>query len=252
MKVTVLFKNQLRQIDFLKPLHISLPVQFEERGVNAFYLDEPVFAPFRAGNFVGSVTEGGACNCEVITLSPHGNGTHTECIGHISRERITIHDSLKEYNFFARLITVVPESINDDNIITKEILVKAFKNNPLLKESTALIIRTNPNELLKTSRKYSGTNPIYIEPKAMAEIVALGVEHLLVDFPSVDREEDSGLLKSHHIFWQYPAAPRMQATITELIYVPDEIPDGDYFLQMQIAPLESDASPSKPVLYEIV
>jgi kynurenine formamidase len=252
MQARILFNNQEKMIDFLKPLNISLPVKYENSGVNAFYLDEPVFTPFRMGNFVGSVSEGGACNCEVVTLSPHGNGTHTECIGHISKERITINDSLKECNLFARLVSITPEIQADDRVITAETLLKAFKNSPLLKDCTALIIRTLPNNLLKASKKYSGTNPVYITSEAMTEILRLGIEHLLVDFPSVDREEDGGFLKAHHIFWQYPDAPRMNATITELIYVPDEISDGEYFLQMQIAPLESDASPSKPLLYEMI
>ena len=46
-------------------------------------------------------------------------------------------------------------------------------------------------------------------------------------------------------------AGRDECTITELIYVPNEIKDGLYLLQIQIASLEIDASPSKPVLYEI-
>ncbi|HYF04323.1 MAG TPA: cyclase family protein [Patescibacteria group bacterium] len=252
MKATVLFKNIQREIDLLKPIDISLPVRNSAAGVNAFYLAEPTFEPFRMGSFVGSVSEGGACNCETITLSPHGNGTHTECIGHISRERITIYDSLKEFHFFARLITIYPEVSGADSIITKESLIESFKNRPFLKECRALIIRTLPNEPFKKSKKYSGTNPIYISPDAMKEILSFGVEHLLVDFPSVDREEDGGLLQSHHIFWQYPETPRSTATITELIYVPDNIDDGEYLLNLQISSLESDASPSKPVLYEIV
>ena len=41
----------------------------------------------------------------------------------------------------------------------------------------------------------------------------------------------------------------MGATITELIRVPVELPDGLYYLNLMIAPLQSDTSPSKPVLY---
>ena len=75
------------------------------------------------------------------------------------------------------------------------------------------------------------------------------VQHLLLDLPSVDREEDAGQLLAHHAFWQYPAQPRREATITELIFVPDEVADGLYLLNIQITSLELDASPSKPVLY---
>ena len=79
-----------------------------------------------------------------------------------------------------------------------------------------------------------------------------GVNHLLLDLPSVDREDDGGKLLAHHAFWKYPQATRRQATITELIFVPDSIVDGTYLLNLQIASFENDASPSKPVLYKIV
>ena len=69
--------------------------------------------------------------------------------------------------------------------------------------------------------------------------------------PSVDRERDQGKLLSHNAFWNTKSKMRLDATITELIYVPNRITDGTYFLNIQIAPFENDASPSKPVLYEI-
>ena len=78
-----------------------------------------------------------------------------------------------------------------------------------------------------------------------------GVKHLLLDLPSVDREEDGGALLGHKAFWQYPENARNNCTITELIYVPDRILDGDYLLNLQIASLELDVSPSKPLLYVI-
>jgi hypothetical protein len=44
----------------------------------------------------------------------------------------------------------------------------------------------------------------------------------------------------------------MDATITEMIFVDDSIADGLYLINMQIASFESDASPSKPVLYKLI
>ncbi len=44
----------------------------------------------QAGEFLGDTRSGGSCNAEVLTLTPHCNGTHTECIGHITDERITL------------------------------------------------------------------------------------------------------------------------------------------------------------------
>ena len=75
--------------------------------------------------------------------------------------------------------------------------------------------------------------------------------HLLIDMPSIDRESDEGKLEAHHAFWNYPANTQLHKTITEFIYVPNEINDGTYILNLQIAPFENDASPSKPVLYKV-
>jgi hypothetical protein len=77
------------------------------------------------------------------------------------------------------------------------------------------------------------------------------VEHLLIDMPSIDREMDEGKLLAHHAFWQYPENTQFHKTITEFIYVNNEIIDGTYLLNLQIASFENDASPSKPVLYKI-
>jgi hypothetical protein len=83
-------------------------------------------------------------------------------------------------------------------------------------------------------------------------MVQKGIKHLLIDQPSVDREEDGGELKSHKAFWNFDGKLRKDCTITELIYVPNSIEDGTYFLNLQIAPFENDATPSKPILYKII
>ena len=82
-------------------------------------------------------------------------------------------------------------------------------------------------------------------------MVEQGVRHLLVDLPSVDREEDGGKLLAHKAFWQYPDNIRENCTITELIYADNIIKDGLYLLNIQIASFEIDVSPSKPVLYAL-
>lgn len=75
--------------------------------------------------------------------------------------------------------------------------------------------------------------------------------------PSVDKEHDEGKLLAHKAFWNVKdtlnlnSDARLSATITEMIYVPDEIEDGNYILNLQIASFENDASPSKPILYKI-
>ena len=115
----------------------------------------------------------------------------------------------------------------------------------------ALIIRTKPNDHSKCTRQYSGTNFPYLTIGAMQRIVDAGVQHLLIDLPSVDREEDGGALAAHHLFWNVPAEPNFQKTITELIYVPNEISDGNYILNLQVSNFANDAAPSRPMLFDL-
>lgn len=246
MKINVQHKNASYEVDLGLPLDISIPLVGGEDNVNAYYIDNPVYEVFAAGGFVGSVAQGGACNCENIHFNPHGNGTHTECVGHVSAERISINSCLKQFHHFAKLITVEPYELdNGDEIIrTQDLPSSVFDDH-----TNALIIRSFPNKEDKLNANYSGSNPVYLDPDLCLTLRNAGIEHLLVDFPSVDKEDDGGLLLAHKNFWNYPEQPRMSATITEMVYVPNSIPDGLYLLNIQIASFESDASPSKPTLY---
>ena len=231
-----------------EPLDISLPLFSGVNNPNAFHIANPKFEPIKVGTFVGSVQEGGACNCENLFLNAHGNGTHTECVGHISKERITINQTLKQFFAIAQVISVSPTTIeNGDLLVTLKSIETQFDS-----KAEAIIIRTLPNNLSKKTNQYSGNNPTYLEPTLGEFLANNNIKHLLVDLPSVDREEDGGALSTHHAFWQYPSNTRMEATITELIFVDDSVADGLYLLNLQIASFESDASPSKPVLYKLI
>jgi arylformamidase len=97
--------------------------------------------------------------------------------------------------------------------------------------------------------------PSFFSIDAMAYIVSLGVKHLLVDIPSVDRLFDDGHLCSHNIFWETKSKefnPKTQnKTITEMIFASEIIKDGSYLLNLQIPAFVSDAAPSRPILYKI-
>ena len=243
------YLNHSYKINLAAPIDISLPMYDRTGNVNAFHIPEPQFRPIVVGNYTGSVALGAGSNCEVLTLSPHGNGTHTECIGHITKERHTINQCLKQFWFVAELISVEPfKMVNDDTIILKETIAEKMR----AKNAEALIIRTLPNIDTKASKNYSGKNPTYLHWNAAKYIRELGIKHLLIDLPSIDREEDGGEMLAHKSFWNYPDSPALWQTITELIYVPNHIEDGIYLLNLQIAPLETDASPAKPILYKIL
>jgi kynurenine formamidase len=148
----------------------------------------------------------------------------------------------------AEVISVVPETIGQDLIISAT-QIKALLNG---KRPEAIVIRTLPNTSAKQSQQYSHTNWPYLHESGATYLRELGVQHLLIDLPSVDKEKDEGKLLAHRAFWNYPEGPRYEATITEFIYVPNEIEDGTYLLNLQPAPFHNDASPCKPVLYQIL
>ncbi|MBL7884830.1 MAG: cyclase family protein [Bacteroidia bacterium] len=234
--------------DLSKPIDISIPLRTGEENVNAWYVQPMIIEPVKSGDWVGDVKQGGSVNFRNIFFNPHGNGTHTECVGHISKEDYSINQCLKKFFFIAELITILPDELeNGDKIITKKHIENCIEN----KRPEALIIRTLDNHISKINKHYSNTNPAYLSEEAAKYIDSLNVDHLLIDLPSVDREEDGGKLLAHHAFWQYPHNTKLERTITEMIYVPNTIFDGTYLLNIQIASFENDASPSKPVLYQL-
>lgn len=245
-------------IETNQAIDISIPLSAKEKTVSAWYCDPIKIEAVKTKNFIGDVNLGGSVNFRNISLNPHGNGTHTECVGHISKEFISLNNCLKEFHFFAVVISVSPSIIinqldgKEDAII--EVHHLQSKLNNLVKNSAsieAIIIRTLPNETEKKQKNYSNSNPAFISKESVVYLNEIGINHLLIDTPSVDREVDNGILAAHHAFWNYPEDPYLNKTITEMIYVPNEVEDGVYLLNLQITSLENDASPSKPVLYRI-
>lgn len=249
MRIEITFEGRHYQSDLHQPLDISMPLREGFDTVNCFYAPPMEAIPVIAGGFIGSTAQGGPVNFLNVRLNPHGNGTHTECVGHIAKEKFTINQCLREFHFPARLITLYPTRIDSgDRVILKEQLMEILGPAAL---PPAVVIRTQPNDELKLRTNYSGANPPYFHHEGISWLVHQGVQHLLTDLPSVDREEDGGQLLAHRAYWQYPHAVRTECTITELIYVNNSIPDGLYLLNLQIASFEIDASPSKPVLYRL-
>ena len=246
MEVHLKIAGQAMLAHLDQPLDISIPLRFDGVGPNCFYAPLAESSPVVAGDFVGSTEQGGLLNFKNVKINPHGNGTHTECVGHIAREPYYLSDCLQQFHFSARLITIYPrKQENGDRLIERAQLAEVLRPG----EVQAGVLRTMPNDTQKQTRNYSGTNPPYLAAAAAQLLVDYGVEHLLLDLPSVDREQDGGALSAHRAFWQYPYEVREQATITEMIYVADSIKDGLYLLQHQITSMVLDASPSKPVLY---
>jgi len=237
---------------------ISIPLRFNAAQPTFFGAAAASEQPLAGGSFIGDVRQGGSCNCSIHTFVPHCNGTHTECVGHITRERMSVRNLAVHHLSAALLITVEPQpsrDIDGDRVITLHGLQSAVGSRRLA-DHHALVVRTLPNDESKLTRNYdSDPPPPYFTTEAMTWIVEQGIETLVVDLPSIDRAQDGGRLAAHRIFWGVPQggssgalATRAHATITEMAFIPNTVADGPYLLNLQVPPFMSDAAPSRPIL----
>jgi arylformamidase len=248
LHTSVVIGDKRYKANLLEPIDISIPLRSGPNNIHAWYVGDAEFKAVENENWIGDVSRGGAVNFRDIYFNPHGHGTHTECVGHISKEDYTINQCLKQFFFPAQVVTITPENREQDQVIT----AKQISNIQWSDNVQALIIRTLPNNTSKLNRQYSSSNPPYIDAEAVQLIIQAGINHLLVDLPSIDKEHDEGKLAGHHLFWNYPESAALHRTITEFVFVPNEVIDGLYLLNLQISPFENDAAPSKPVLFKLV
>jgi hypothetical protein len=126
--------------------------------------------------------------------------------------------------------------------------------------SRALCIRTLPNQDSKHSRDYTKDRACFLSVEAATHISEQWrITHTLVDLPSVDRDSDGGKLLAHRALLDLPTEGSISAdealkshrTITELSFFPDSLPDGLYMLQLHVPNIETDAVPSRPILFPV-
>lgn len=269
MKIILKFDDQAYEIDPHEFFNISIALNFNGAQPNAYGAEKAVSTPCRAGELVGDTRLGGSCNFEQYTFIPHCSGTHTESIGHITHDRISVHESLKDAFIPSTLISVAPEKTSEtdetypidltenDFFITRKAIEKAIENadeNFL----DGLIVRTLPNDDGKLTREYLSEIPPFFSTEAMLFLREKRVKHLLCDLPSIDRIFDEGKLSNHRIFWNVEPGKfetnensLASNTITELIFVPEKISDDKYLLNLQIPPFSTDAEPSRAVLFSV-
>lgn len=239
----VLYKGH--NYDLEEPIDVSIAFR-STNGVNCYFAPTFETEPVVLGDFVGDINRGSPVNYKNIRLNAHGNGTHTECVAHISNIQVSMADIEIQPFLSAQLITAETTYLHGDWIVQDPKVLPFVED-----DIEALLIRTLPNSKDKLARNYSGTNPPYLSPSILTALSDKGIQHILVDLPSLDREEDGGKLLAHRAFWNFPDTPRLNATITELIYVDPSVSDGRYLLNLQVARLESDASPSRPILFPL-
>ena len=299
------------RIDLGRPISLAIDLDFSEQQPRHFGAPRATSRPFAVPGFSGSVEHGASCNCQTLTLIPHCNGTHTECVGHLTREPLDAHRvaplgfvpailvSIEPVDASTSGETTDPTPHSGDTLITRRALEKSWhfataagtgvaaaagagaagttgvratgttsaaataeatasRTTPAAFEPRALIIRTLPNQPDKQHQNYSDSTPPYLSREAAGLLLERGIEHLVVDLPSIDRARDEGRLTAHRIFFGLPPgstmlaqATRARATVTELAYIPDAAPDGPYLLELQVPALGGDAVPSRPLLYRL-
>jgi len=252
-----------------RPIDISNPTRFwNTPSVDAFHLPKAAIEPVRAGDFVGDTLEGGAVNCFSLTVCPHGNGTHTECVGHIVHDRVSVLDCHNGRLLVAELVRVRTVRMS----ATSEGYEGLTEGSDWVVDSTALSTELAEREALEAlilcvmgpdgqvfDGHFSGQNAPYFTSEAMTLISgALAPSgHLLTNLPSIDREQCGGFTPNHRILWGLGPKSRCakdarygSRTLTELIQSDPNCPDGAYVLDLHIAPFDTDAAPSRPILYQ--
>jgi kynurenine formamidase len=256
-------------IDLAAAVDLAIPLDLHGPQPRHFGAPAASAQPLEVAGFSGAVARGASCNCEIVTFIPHCNGTHTESAGHLTRERLDAFRVVPAGLIPAVLLSVTPEAAGgaredtdpppqpQDLLLTRRALEQAWPGGGPF-AARALVVRTLPNPVAKQHRDYSGQTAPYLSRPAAQLLVERGIEHLVIDLPSIDREHDEGRLTAHRIFFGIPPgatqlsrAARAQATVTELAYVPDFLRDGHYLLELQVPALSGDAVPSRPLLYAL-
>lgn len=296
MRATVRVGGEDWEVDLDRAQSLAIEVSFSGTDPRHFGAPRASARPLTAPGFPGRVADGASCNAMTWTLTPHCNGTHTECAGHLTVESLDAFRVVPTGLLPAMLLTVTPEDARDtretsdpapragDQLVTRRLLAEAWNagaappaairdstargstahgstaRDPAVYGSTirALVIRTLPNPPAKRSRDYTGATAPYLSREAAEWLVERGIEHLVVDLPSIDRIEDEGRLTAHREFFGLPPsstelarARRARCTVTELVYVSDSVADGRYLLELQVPALAGDAVPSRPLLYVV-
>jgi kynurenine formamidase len=267
LKARIQLEGSEAQVDLSRPIEIAIDLSFSADQPRHFGAPAAATHPFCVPGFSGSVAQGAGCNCNVITLIPHCNGTHTESVGHLTTEPLDAHrqvplglvpallTSIEPVDTRSTVETTEPAPQPGDKLITRSALEQSWPRMVPFRPR-AIVIRTLPNDTDKMRRDYTDITPAYLSREAAEFLVARGIEHLVVDLPSIDRSHDEGRLTAHRVFFGLPRgarslalAGRSRSTVTELAYIPTAVADGPYLLEIQVPAIGGDAVPSRPLLY---
>ena len=239
-------------------------LDFDRPHPRAFGAPAASTAAFVAGTFNGEVARGASCNCRSVHLIPHCNGTHTESAAHLTREPLSPVQLVPLEPLPALLVSVAPVAAEvsgenaeppprpGDRLITAATIRRAWPAawRAGLPPPRVLVIRTGADDDAPLAP--------YLSLEAARLIVERGIDHLVLELPSVDRSDDDGRLAGHRVLFGLPAgstrladATRAHATVTELAFVPAACQDGPCAVQLQLTAWTGDAVPSRPVHFAL-
>jgi kynurenine formamidase len=268
MLAHVVIGEQEFTVDLGAGVDVSIRLDFHGVQPSSFGAPPASADPVTWGQQTFSTEEGASCNVTRVSIIPHCNGTHTESVGHIVDDREYVVDVFRPTMMPCTLVSVQPERAGDvdesyrpapdraDLLVTASSMASALHSAKGF--AKGLVVRTLPNPEAKLSRNYEDEPGPFFSLEAMTAILDAGIEHLVVDFPSIDRAQDGGRMENHRRFWSVAIGERrlrgrerLAQTITEFAYIPDELADGRYLLDLQLPPFALDAAPSRPVLYKL-
>jgi len=254
-------------VDLAAPISLAVEVSFGEADQAWFGAPPARALPLIVGAFHGAVAAGASCNCSTLSLVPHCHGTHTESAGHLTLERLDAYRIIPCGLLTAVVVSVSPEAAErsleasdppprpGDRLITRARLESSW---PRSRTSRARVLILRTRWGASRGEVPDASLPPYFSREGMLFLIEQGIEHLIVDLPSLDRLSDAGRLSAHRLFFGLPAgtsalaaARRAHCTVTELASVPEAICDGPYLLELQAPALAGDAVPSRPLLYAI-
>jgi hypothetical protein len=263
--------------DAARPVSLALPLDFHGNDPRWFGAPEARAEPLVAGAFSGRVASGASCNASTLRLTPHCNGTHTECAGHLVIEPLAARDVVPAGLLPALLLDIEPGAPGGeasrpapragDLLFTRAALVAAWPGAlfaggvALAVAPRALVLRTRGATAGPGRSMGAGAAdmPPYLSLQAAEFIVERGIEHLVLELPSLDRLEDGGELAAHRAFFGLPPhgrtladAGRAHCTVTELAHVPPTLHTGFGLLSLQVPALGGDAVPSRPLWHPVL
>lgn len=239
---------------------ISIELDFDYQGAKAeqpnhFDSMRATKIPMKSGSFTGDVAVGGSCNAFQVTINPHCNGTHTESSWHLNQKGLPPYKIIDRPFYLAKLISVTPSKdlgedtysvplSSFDTVITRKQIATHLKD---VEEIEGLVIRTLPNLETKKIATWGKDFPgAFLSYEAAKYISGLGIKHLIIDTPSIDKSNDEGRLLAHRTFLKDDTT-----TVSEMAYIPNSLQDGIFALRICAAPVNLDAFTSSIYLHPI-